>query len=91
MFTVKPALYEIEHRVTCEDLRPIPNFFWDVKQKAWVQQLGAAEGASAGGGSAGGSASPTPGGADVDGSDDEVLEAQGELEVDVDIDMDDAE
>jgi len=36
-FTVKPTLYEVEHRVGASALRPAPGWAWEVASKRWKQ------------------------------------------------------
>ena len=86
-FTVKPLLYDIEHVVAGSELRPKPSYLWDLEHRLWKQALGPAE--------LGGSGSPErpsaqggAAGAAAGGEADEVLEAQGEVEVDVEMDSD---
>ena len=89
VYTVKSLNYEAEHLVKIEDLRPVPNFVWDLKSKSWMHKENQAqkllEQASSPSAASPAAASPAAASAS-DGVDDEVLEAEQDIEVDVEFD-----
>ena len=94
-FTVKPTLYEIEHRVGASALRPAPGWVWDVPSKRWKQvaKYEMADEVSdddAGGGGGGGGGGGSGAGAPLDEAAMEEAEGAAEVAVDVEMDEDDA-